>query len=665
MPPQKTPLDQGVNIGTEPSTLLPGELLTARNCHYETETATLLKLKGRVTFGNVTSAALTGLGFVSFKSGGKHLIASAGNQYSTAALTLDPTSTWVNRRILTNTAGDMEAVYFNSTDRVYLSDANNRMQVWDGQTTMRNAGLLSPNVDLTLTIIANAATRYTQGTTYSYVYTEFDAGTGVESGPSEVANVQLTAAGDTIKITAPYMFNCESTQYRIYRTQDGGGVFFRIADLDIGFTTYYDGDNSEGAAADRIDNDQIWGFKTVTDQFLSTQPVLPMLGSPIKANYVSQNGEIPKGDIVISYQNHHIVSGVRDFPQHVYYSLPDEPEQFSPVYFLNEENPRGDPVTGLGVANDRLIAFTLNSIYRHDKVPLITDPNFGLGLASRQEVSANQGCVAKRTVVNYGVGDNINNRLFYLSSRGPFSTDGYTVIPLGEDLNWDVSNVNFNELSRAVAVNYPKYNQIRLFVPSPASSINDIMYIYHYHPKHKKRYTGVGKWAGPTPIRCSASTVAFNKATETRLFIADSNASGDVFTEDTGLKDEQLNENAAGDINWEWETGDFDFGTESRNKRYERIYVNHRGTNTFKPTFQYATNQSDSLHAINLANTTRNKEEKASLGASGVPKVKARTSRGGIWKTGTHLRLRMQETAQEERGISTIEVEVSPFGGQR
>ena len=41
----------------------------------------------------------------------------------------------------------------------------------------------------------------------------------------------------TIKIQPNYVFNCETVQYRVYRSQDGGGVFYRIAPLDLRFPT--------------------------------------------------------------------------------------------------------------------------------------------------------------------------------------------------------------------------------------------------------------------------------------------------------------------------------------------------------------------------------------------------------------------------------------------
>src|SRR2546428_9536788 len=98
-----------------------------------------------------------------------------------------------------------------------------------------------------------------------------------------------------------------------------------------------------------------------------------------------------------------MIAGVPGYPQDWYYSLPREPEQFSPLYVLREPDDYGSPIVAGGVANDRFISFSLNSIWRHDNLPFVTDPGFGLGIASRQKVTLDHGCIAKRSVVNFGV----------------------------------------------------------------------------------------------------------------------------------------------------------------------------------------------------------------------------------------------------------------------
>jgi hypothetical protein len=257
-----------------------------------------------------------------------------------------------------------------------------------------------------------------------------------------------------------------------------------------------------------------------------------------------------------------------------------------------------------------------------------------------------------------------NNRLFYLSTRGPMMTDAYQTWPLNEDLNWSDDLINFGQISKAVAVNFPKYQQVWLFVPSVNSQTNDIAFIYHYHPNHVKKLP-VGKWTGPVHARCAAAAVTYDQDTETRLFTADTNSSGNVYKEDSGLADASLYENAAGDINWEWETGDQPFGEESAHKRIQRVFLSVDGTDSFAPRLTYAVNQSDQENQIPLTNITKNAASTRVLGTSTIATAKSRSYQGGVWQTGSHFRWHMQETAKAERSIASFEMEVESFGRQK
>jgi len=586
----------------------------------------------------------------------------AGSTLATAPL--GATGAFTSVQTLAAPAGLMEAVYYGGTNLAYIVDGINAPQVWSGSGSTRPLGLSSPTVAPTVTILGNAATNYPLGTTFAYCYTEYDSVNIVESGPSPVAQNQTTVLGDTEKVVLAATVNAGANKYRLYRTQTGGTVFFRLAEFATSITQYYDGSNTEGAAANRTDNTAQWGFKTVDDQFLSTQPPMPMLGAPLQGNYITTNSRPPVGNIAVIFESSLCISGIPSFPQDIYYSLPDSPEQFSPIYFLREENNRGDPVTGVGVANDRLIAFTLNSIYRHDTLPRITDPGFGAGFASRQLVTADHGCVAKRTVVNVGA-STYSNQLFYLSNRGPFMTDGYNSVPLMQELTWESRLVNFAAISGAVAAVYPKLFQIRLFVPSAYSKTNDMAFIYHYHRNHLDPETGLGKWTGPVHVRCAAAATAYTRNAEPQLFVADSDKSGDVYLEDNGLVDGQNYEDSSGSINWEWQTGDYDFGSYSNNKRFRRVFLNYVGTDSFQPSLYRAVNLNDKEQQVNLAPETTTAAGSVTYGTSSVNAIKGQRARGGVWATGTHLRLRMQETAAgRAREVSKVELELDDYGVQ-
>jgi hypothetical protein len=653
--------DQGINLGSSPDGLKPGELRLGRNSYYRPESIDLRKIWGRSLFGAFGSAGIAALEFIQFRSAGAFLVGAAGTTLATA--TVGASGSWTTRKTLASAAGRAECAYYNGSDRAYWFDGLNTPQVWTGTGNTRDLGLLTPSAPI-LSLVANAATLYRIGTTFQYAFTEYDPTFDIESASSVVVVTASTGTGDTFKLTLPSRTNTV-TKFRVYRTQDGGSVFYLLAEIDSQTVTsyYYDGTNTDAGAPAATNND-MWGFDSVDDIFLSTRPTLPMVGSPLAGNYITVNGTIPNGDIIAMFENSLLVAGIPTFPQDIYYSQPDKPEQFSPVHFLREENARGDAVTGMGVANDRLLAFTLNSIFRHDTLPRVTDPGFGVGLASRQLVTDDHGCVAKRSIVNFGVGAP-NNRLFYLSSRGPFMTDGYQSIPLGQDLNWDSSIVNFAAMNLSIARAFPKYFVIVLMVPSASSLTNDIAFIYHYHPFHMKE-NGLGKWTGPIHLRAGAATVAHQINTETRFYTGDTAATGNVYLEDQGSTDDSLYENADGRINWEAETGDQNLGSETARKRVGRVFLALQGTDDTAPTVDYALSKRDQVRPVTMTNiSTQTKAGTEMIGTSTVTRSKSRTFRGGIWNSGTHVRVKVSENvAGADRVISSIEAEVESWGKQ-
>src|SRR6266571_3254551 len=175
---------KGINLRTPPCDLEPGELVLARNCHYQPENQSLVKVGFRSSFGSIAAAAATGLSFVSFRSAGQFLIGSAGTTLGTAPV--GAVGTFTSRKTLASTAGSMEAVYYNGTDRAYIVDGVNTAQVWTGTGNTRDLGLTSPSTAPTVTILSNAGTAYPIGTTFSYCTTEYDDVNLVESGPSPV-----------------------------------------------------------------------------------------------------------------------------------------------------------------------------------------------------------------------------------------------------------------------------------------------------------------------------------------------------------------------------------------------------------------------------------------------------------------------------------------------
>ena len=658
--PFRVRFDKGNNFSDPPSELAPGELVISRNSFYEPESGALRKWPGNTLFGAV-GAAVTGLSFVRFRSGSSFLIASTASDYYTAPV--GTTGSWTARTSAGLTSGGKgEAVYFKDTDLAYVSDGVNRLRVWSGSGAMRAGGLTRPSVG-TLTFLSNSATTYPNTATFYYCHTEYDSTNDIESAPSNVAQASATAANGTFKYVFPTVTNGSTSHYKTYRTQHGGAVFYLIATVPVANLRYYDGDDTE-ALGSSYDNDNEWGFKTVDDAFLTTRATMPMIGEPLKANYITVNGTIPIGDITGTFDNSYYIAGVDSHPLDLYYSVAGQPETFPPINFVRPPVSQGDAINGAGIANDRLIVFTFNGVYRLNTFPRPTDPGFGLGLARFEEVTADHGCVAKRTVVPFGIGTS-SSFLFYLSTRGPMITDGGQTWPINKDLAWDPALVNFSYISGAWARVFPKYQIIILAVPSKDSTTNDICFVYHYHPDRKKSDM-TGPWTGPLHKRVGAMAASYDTDTESRLFVADTTSDGNVYLDDNGTTDAQLYDNADGKIDWEWETGDQHLTSESTLKRAQRVFVNMAGTDdTFAPEFYYAVNKKNSMNRIAIGNITSNTAALRKVGTSFITKSQTRTYRGGVWKAASHFRWKMRELAAAERSLAAMELEVENFGRQR
>lgn len=653
-------LDQGVNLSDPIKDLAKGELRLARNSYYLPESRHLVKVHGPTTAGSTGSSSVRGLGFSRFRTAGSFLVAAAGTSYYSAPL---GSTTWTARATGLTSVGLMEAAYAIETDRLYVCDGVNAMRTWAGSGNMRAAGLSRPS-NLTVTFLSNGTTIYPQGTTVSYCHTEVDDSTdtsyAIESAPSEPQSVFASAANGTFKIVFPTATNAAKTKYRVYRTQHGGTVFFLAAEIDGASTRYYDGTNTEGGG--HPDNTTVYGtgFSTLDDLFLASLDVIPQVMSGQRTTYVTTNGVIPIGDIFGIWKSTAYIAGVASFPHHLYFSLPGFPECFPPTNFIPVGIDRGEPITACGPANDRLLIFTQNSIHRLSAFPQPSDPGYGIGTASLENVTSDHGCVAKRTVINFGVGQP-NNKAFYLSARGPMMTDGYETWPLNQDIPWTEQFFNLGAMSGAIARCNHRLQQIWLFVPSRNSGVNDIALVYHYHPAHMK-YGAVGKWTLPVHVYATAATTAYDSVGRPQMYVGRNQ--GTVYQLDNGSSDAQAYEDSAGNINWEWTTGDEDYGEASAKRNVKRVFLNMIGGTEFAGSMTVEVNHSGNEQAVELSVIEDHAPETMTLGTSTIDFAKGRQYRVVVQKAGTQHQWHMQESSTQERQLVSIEVELEEQGRQ-
>ena len=137
---------------------------------------------------------------------------------------------------------------------------------------------------------------------YSWVYTFYDGETGSESDPS-IASVSTTAAAnDEATVTQIGISSNDRVNVRrVYRTLVGGGTYYLVAPIN------------DNVATEFVDN--------VADASLT-------------AELNMDQGVSELGDVIVSFKQRVFLSGDVNFPNRVYYSRTDRPDNFPSTNYL-------------------------------------------------------------------------------------------------------------------------------------------------------------------------------------------------------------------------------------------------------------------------------------------------------------------------------------------
>ena len=147
---------------------------------------------------------------------------------------------------------------------------------------------------------------------YQYKYTFYDGDTGSESDPSVGSATTLAAANDEATVSQiGISTNDRVTKRRLYRTLVGGGTFYLVAPLN-----------------DNVDTDFVDG---VADANLTSE-------------LTTDQGIPPVGDVVVSYKGRLFLAGDNNYPNRVYYSSSDKPDNFPSTNYLE-----------VGTSDDRVL----------------------------------------------------------------------------------------------------------------------------------------------------------------------------------------------------------------------------------------------------------------------------------------------------------------------
>lgn len=178
-------------------------------------------------------------------------------------------------------------------------------------------------------------------------------------------------------------------------------------------------------------------------------------------------------------------------PRRIYWSMPGSPDYFpTGVYWMELPTHSGDAITCMETINNRVVIGARGTLWRLNYVPLDADASFSTGRAL-EIISTRRGVVHPRAYTKWTSVEG-REELAFVDSTGLFSTDGYTIRPLMDDLRWigptgDSGIITTPVSTQVVALlNDPTTSTLRLVLST------GVTYIGSYAPRHQKN--GQPKW---------------------------------------------------------------------------------------------------------------------------------------------------------------------------
>lgn len=198
----------------------------------------------------------------------------------------------------------------------------------------------------------------------------------------------------------------------------------------------------------------------------------------------------PEARFMVMYQNRVVVAGVRGRPFQVVWSMPGAANRVWPFAFSTElRDGIANPITGLRVLQDRLIAFTATSI--HEALP----PDSG-GQMSFRPVAQGVGFVSHQAVVELETGSSV---LMGVTTSGIAAWDGSEprIILDAWDRVLD-GGVNPKKIHLSTATTLPALGLAFFAVPSAGASVPDRILVVDY------RTGAVWPWRAPYGVEALA-----------------------------------------------------------------------------------------------------------------------------------------------------------------
>lgn len=301
---------------------------------------------------------------------------------------------------------------FVSPQKLYV-DSTNAYRV-------RNAGLPEIPSGFSVTNPTGSGSSYLYAVILSYEYTVGTV-TYLDQGPvylypTTVAGGAI-ASGNTVTATIPGTYatpeNWDTAGWKveIYRTTSAGTVFYKVAEVGFGTTTYVD--NTDDAAL--ILNEQLY---TTGGTASNT--------TPPKAKFVH---------VVNDYGYYaHIKEGTEILTTEVRQSKAADPDSVPATFSVSAEQ----TVKGLSSIYDRPIVLCETYVYRIDN--FFGDDGSG-GMILRR-IDDKAGCVSQLSIVQTHLG------LFWAGDTGFYWCDGFKVVNISDHLNETYKKILRNDTAK-------------------------------------------------------------------------------------------------------------------------------------------------------------------------------------------------------------------------
>lgn len=284
----------------------------------------------------------------------------------------------------------------------------------------RNAGL--PSIPETITITpSNPGSNhsYLYAFVYKYQYTAetityLDRGP-IYTFPTLVQSTQNVDAGHPITISniptslsVVENWDNDNIEIEIYRTADAGDVYYLVATVPMGTTSYID--NTEDTALQS--NEELYS----TGGEFDNDP-------PPKAKYVH----------VVNNTGYYanVLDGTEIKNRLVYQSKPGDPDSVPASFFAETEQ----DIHGLSSIFDRPMVFCYEYIYRIDNFI----NNDGSGAMLLRRIDDRAGCVSQKSIVQTSKG------IFWAGREGFYWSDGFKVQQISYHLNETYKRIVENE----------------------------------------------------------------------------------------------------------------------------------------------------------------------------------------------------------------------------